>query len=1068
MEDNTSRIKNSLSIILAHNIHDGALHINEALALIFAVLTESCNQPSVARSDYSKIIKSAKFLNKLTGNFQERVETLLQYFSKQDITTKSNILLSRLMMSPFVTCVEDSGYLSFADKLLSTYLSLKNVIGTKALDYYIVEFQETHQVEAPVTHTPVKETTPEESSNTRSRQTLIQWKQETDRYAELYHNLYPKIAEKKDYTWQYLLTKQDYEALQACVEAGVPTPGQIDLKKATILCLYIGEHYKRVGRGLSERILPPVAEKVAATLAKPVYQNDKNAERNNTSWLHSLYADGGLHVAEIIERIKNNQTHNKFVKALNGILNHNDQEELQKSEDDLTELFADMGIAISQSYAKHQSIYEYIHTLGKRTWHESDDIEFQEFKKLITEGIVKENSERKFRISFRLWQYEGQMGVIPSLRFSPAAEGKYRYLVPKALAKGWSINADSTNSFIATISLTKEQSPETIKEFHFVRNVNGDYIEMTHQDTATLNQIMLNEDADWKALTLKDYSLQFTTEQETTIDKTAYLHKGLPQNLQKRRYYIQFYTNDGLGKFRNWQPYKGAAAYTYSAILFDSEKYDVRTDVNDSVKQISSSVSWVEFEDSVQLVAREGKEKITIRNNKGRIYAMPAEEFIHHSICKNSLIAKGIVDGAVDDGNGNKCYIVKSDNKLEFTIKYVSTDNEIKDKEKIVVKIYNEETKNYEEYSADKCLSGYVRFKITAYDIYETEVHCFFLPENADIVAEQATPNRLRFIGFNDYIEKNRQAHFVNEPFEVNRLGEDFICSDIENAKQNFVTIHFPTKDAQIQIYRPRFGVFGSVKGEKVVATHPDRPFSLPVIYAADAQLVKITARETETIDLKNKTDFSKLFGHIVEDNDLISKNCLQNIPYLSLRIYTREIQDNDGANLQWGFLYLDECKLEMCPSDRKNAPIAWANSLRANGILFQSLKDEKKINIFCVPKQIGQKGRLSKQDKDTIFYHFEAACTHRMYFASLESILSLVINSKGKKQIDAEKLSNFLLGYWKYTQEKNTYPHVNGLLRLAREFGFKWEDKKIEKQIKDLNNQDLIDFYNDELKSQQ
>lgn len=157
MPDNTSSIKNSLSIILAHNIHAGALHINEALALIFAVLTESCNQPSVARSDYSKIIKSAKFLNQLTGNFQKRVETLLQDFSQKDIKAKSNLLLKKLMMSHFVTCVEDGGYLSFADNLLSGYLKAKNV-GAKSLDYYIVKFQETHQVYALGTPTPVEGT----------------------------------------------------------------------------------------------------------------------------------------------------------------------------------------------------------------------------------------------------------------------------------------------------------------------------------------------------------------------------------------------------------------------------------------------------------------------------------------------------------------------------------------------------------------------------------------------------------------------------------------------------------------------------------------------------------------------------------------------------------------------------------------------------------------------------------------------------------------------------------------------------------------------------------------------
>lgn len=1072
MPDETQLIKGYLCRVIAHNIHDGALHIDEALALIFSFLSEDCNRGIVGRSDYRNEINTAglnRTLNNRNAHFAERVALLVQYFANMGIEDKRNLLIRDLQMHHFITEVEQDGYLSFHDRLLNAYLQTRTT-GEHTLEYYLVDFGAMHlddqaalQVDAQIVRAAEEPRPAEQTGERRNREPSAE---AISRYVTLYNNWRTKFDTHYKYAWQYLLTNKDYEALKACVEAGVPTPGKINREIATILYLYIGEYYKRVGRGLGNTIYTNTACAILNTLGKPLYGAGR--------YLDSLYADGGLSIGSIIQRITNGNTYNKYIKALNGLLNPSDEEERQSAEDTL---FNDINnTSISQSYINRQSIYEYIRYLkeGNRTWDASDDQTFQPFRDLITTGIARSKTERKFRISFQLWQYQDQMGIVPSVRFSPAAEGKYRYLVPKELAKNWGIVINATNSFIATIS----QKTEAIKQFAFVRNVNGDYIEMEHQDTAVLNQIMLNNDADWGSVMLKEYLFILKTDAANAeIDKSQYFRNGLPEKMRKDNY-LQLYTNAEKGGFRTWQFSKGSVSYKYSAILFDYDRYDVRASVKDQVKEISSSIAWVEFEDSVQLVEREGNKTITIHNNKGRIYATPTQDFIH-PICNNPLIAKGIVDGAVEVGNGEKYYIVKPQLPFRtdnfFEVRYVSND-EIVNNDNIEVKVFNDTTQEFEPYNAEQhTLTGHIRFQITVLN-YSTEVDCFFLLENANIKAERETSNRLRFVGFNDYINSLREANlpFVDAPFVTNPLNEDFICSD--NAQGNFVTIHFPTANAQVQVYRPRFGVFGFVKGTEVNAT-VSNPYSLPLIYAADAHLTQINAERVENIDLRGRRDiFKTLFNRLIEGNKLTAPLGNQPIKGLSLRIYTRDIQDNDNAlsNLQWGFLYLDECKLKMCPSEQKNAPIAWVNSLNANGILFQSLKDEGNPQIFCQPIHIThqnaqpqEKNAQTQTPDNTIFYQFEVACTHRMYFASLDSILSFITNKnrEGEIHMKLDKLYSFLSGYWTYTQEKNTYPHVNGLLRLAREFGFSWEDKKIEKQINNSNNQELKVFYDEELK---
>lgn len=1070
MPDETQVIKGYLCRVIAHNIHDGALHIDEALALIFSFLSEDCNRGIVGRSDYRNEINTAgltRTLNNRNAHFAERVALLVQNFANMGIGAKQNLLLRDLQMHHFITEVEQDGYLSFRAQLLNAYLQTRTT-GEHPLEYYLVDFGAMHLDDQPALQVDAQIARAEEDPNpaeqTGERRNRKQAAEAILRYVTLYNNWRTKF-DAHYYTWQYLLTQDEYNQLVECVQGGIPALADISPQTATILSLYIGEYYKREGRGLGNTIHTNTAIAILNTLGKPLYGAGR--------YLDSLYADGGLSIGSIIQRITHGNTYNKYIRALNGLLNPSDEEERQSAEDTL---FNDINnTSISQSYINRQSIYEYIRYLkeGKRTWDASDDQTFQPFRNLITTGIAHSRTERKFRISFQLWQYQDQMGIVPSVRFSPAAEGKYRYLVPQKLAENWGINTNATNSFIATIS----QKTEEVKQFAFVRNVNGDYIEMEHQDTTVLNQIMLNNDADWGSVMLEDYSFILKTNAE--IDKSKYFHDGLPEKMQKDNY-LQLYTNAEKGRFRTWQSSKGSVSYKYSAILFDYDRYDVRASVKDQVKEISSSIAWVEFEDSVQLVEREGNKTITIHNNKGRIYATPTQDFIH-PICNNPLIAKGIVDGAVEVGNGEKYYIVKPQLPFRtdkfFEVRYVSND-EIVNNDNIEVKVLNDTTQTFETYNAEQhTLTGHIRFQITVLN-YSTEVDCFFLPENANIKAEkQETLNRLRFVGFNDYIDNLED--FVAKPFAINRLNnEDSICSDNNYAQGNFVTIHFPTADAQIQIYRPRFGVFGFVKGTEVNATD-NNPYSLPLIYAADAHLTQINAERVENIDLRGRGDiFKTLFNKLIEGNNLTAPLNNQPIKGLSLRIYTRDIPrdipDNGNAlsNLQWGFLYLDECKLEMCPSEQKNAPIAWAKSLNAKGILFQSLKDECDPKIFCQPMYITHQnsqpqGRNAQTPDNAIFYQFESACAHRMYFASLDSILSFITNKnrKGEIHVKLDKFYSFLSKYWTYTQEKNTYPHVNGLLRLAREFGVSWEDKKIETQIKNSDNKELKVFYDEELK---
>lgn len=990
-----------------------------------------------------KIQKKSKenlslFSESALGKYLEHI------FSSLSIAEKK-ILLKHV---PNITSVEDNGYIRFRE-MKEIYVS--NVLNRGLKDLGGV-YGELDWVEELLSEPAFKSR--QQRTTLKDNQT---YEVRINKFLH-YQQLYRKWQDEKkllvpNYTWQYLLSQADYEELKACVAQGVPTPGKLTEQSALLLSLYIGEYYKREPLPkLGSEVSTNLANAIVKELKKPLYKG-----RANDAPLNSLYVDGGL---PIMYLQKNAGAHNPLVNALECLLNPSDDDDYLIGEENL--LDAVSNAAINQSYCAKESVFEFIKYLQehKTTWDATDDTTFAEFTKLLNQGRDKSLSRNKFKVSFCLWQYGEEFGITPRISLLPGFEGKYNYLVPRDMATKWGVDSDC-----CSFRIIIRRGKETVQTFTFVNNVNGDYVEHSHQIACTLPTIEKNA-FEWDNLKLQKYSFALEQDNGKVIDKTC-TFRSLPKILNDSIYngYLQFYTNDKKG-FREWKSFKGATPYLYSAVMFDTDRYEI----HGNFTRLNSIMGWVEFADAVELYPRKGGQSIVIYNHRGRIFAKPSASCIH-SICRNKLITSGIIDGGVDiyDNSGvflSKLYLVQA--PCSFDTFWGCDDKPISAGADLFVFDGTE----YIPYKPTTMLSGYMRFQVR-YAGYSTHVDCLVLGQNADICFEHSQPDRLRFKNISNKLIS------VDNPFVLNTYqNTDCICSDNSKVPANQKSIPFfwnnPIGKAKIELLRPKLGISGAVNGQVVGK-------ELPIIYLEDAQITQVDNAGVRELNLKsNASIYNQMFIKLTSSKTL---EPIMISGILKARVYTRDISDGDShlTGFEWGFLDLNCCSGSV-EEYVGNEPLAWARTFGKDGLLFQSLKTQIHLDIHCAPKYIPAKvidysplEKLEERQKrwctyannkeyltDKAFYQFEVACTYRLYFASLDVLLSLVVDN-GSKNIDAKKLSSFLINYWKYTQTKESIPNTHGLLRLAQEFGFEW--KKISRQITNSSIPELIDYYNNELK---
>lgn len=988
--------------------------------------------------------------------------------------------------------IEDTGYFSIKDneKVHNAYLNLKNlpdISHNYGKEYYETvpstptesnstiscESQTAHPVNQLEDTTLFIEKQPIEKGAQKQKRPKVHNREmksnkptENHPFCELYNKLLQKRGDAPTYTWQWLLTKDEYEKIQRCVANNanaIPSPSNMKPCIAKLLVLYLGEYFKREydGEKAPIKLKPQQLDKVIELAGIPLYKSDK--DRN--AKLHSIYVYGGLQVHHIATKKPG-----YLIKALRHWM-HDDS--------DCGDILnaSNHSIALKQSFNQNQSIYTYVSYLmnEQRVWAQSDDNEqdFSNFKAILA------GHKDKLGACYYLYSTDKDLLIQRVLTLRPEYNneegGARHYAISKDRLATWGVGEDLTHFTI----ILYENKAEILK-IYFNICCNGDYIEFSERNEFKLPWLSNFHWSDVAFDVQNGANRELRIEYENGI-KDIIISKQLPT---EEKGYVQFYTDDEPKSGQKWVSTKGKRKYRYSGLLYDTTKWKCNgkaTIINDA--------GWVVFDEQIDIYSiAEGKYKTFI--NKSEI-EVRSSDFVNLLQCP---IIK-CWEFLTKDNDTITPYIICKN--PSFTAFDVRSQEEI-DSQKLSITyqiIGSGSTQTWQSYNVDTQLySGLIDFKVEKKDasgniLGSTIVHCLMLK----IKEKPSIANILKVNTENKFIRCNIEGLHQNDvsatlgnttlevsasPHEPNKIkikdNPNGQCQDIK------IEINFGGNTLSLTTYRPVNEAFiTNLSSSKV------QPQTIPIIFADKYIITRINADNGYLSRISEKEEINRyLLDYLApcaNTSGVLDKYDLNNIaPELGennyvVAPYTKELDLENSENI-----FSDNNMFFLTFKDNQLTEIKGSSDVSAiqgggkEGLLFQSLEDVSIAVDYYAPKYISGKknepkiyeeSKISQRQsriRNNINYiqskstckQFEIACLHKLYFAVFDQLLAICWNDKKNTILDLsikkefktfeKNALTFLKAYIGYSEN----PDIEGLNRLAREFCFSWKKMTIPKAL--------------------
>lgn len=1107
---NLSILRGDIQKLVAVNACSKPLSVDLALGLIGAYMLRTSGN---SISEWKEMNTFLTFLHRVCFRGRNRliitespfidcVLFIQKYLSTLPYDQKKESLLS--LGLKVITGVEENGYLSFNNTTFGVYSRQEKINGFPANKFIVDSTSDSEVVGAnidipqdePIQEQPINEAT-DDNNVTQVIHTIEEVNEVSDAvkvlvaekksriqnackddspFVQLYEDLINKDREnrtKAEYTWQWLLSLDEYNAIKECIgENKIPSPKNWDSKTARLLALYIGEYYKREYESNINPFAqfgddsPNVKFKDFESICS--FLNIEPYKKVNDAHKFTICVNGGLPVHYISTKLDKNKT-NSLIDGLSKLLDPEDDNDRMEGEDLLEK---GSNTATRESYHNHHSIYEYIHALkeDEKTWNDSDNDnkEFCEFKGKVIKAKKKAQERKKFKIFYSLWTFWDNSNIkefyiTPQLRFNPEEEGERHYAISKQRLESWGIK-NPPAQFSLQIGDTS---------IIFTICYNGDYISTGMIDRIDLSILDMNLKVE--DLSDPDYTIIYDdlTDEPYPLKKDFYL--------PFKEGYMQLYTDDDPS-MASWNSYKGAQAFRWSGVFYDKNRYQLLSQTANI--DINEQIGWVTFADSVTLEDTYKGKIRTFFNSKGSIYAKPSNNSLHTTIIDSPCLVEGcILDGqaecAIGDEQG-KAYIIKS-NGITFDVFRAADDEKVDFSTVVVYKSasnYRDSSAPWQEYDSKKTKldQGLYVFRLSR-DRYMTEVKCYVLPEKANIsFYNDSKPNKIEF---------NDITNVSSDGIKPSQKNNSIVFKISDNKDFYYFTLGDNYGNISLKTYHPRPQIHVYLHGREITEK------SVIMAFADDTEIKYISAKSCKNVRLSEKSDaYKRLFNALtatalgnssqlltqahsikLDEGDEKSK--------LMIRVYTQEISQNKIGSVKMMLLDLDNNDLRQISS----IPTKVDN----DSLLIQSLKDVRNTDVYFAPKFVSHSGigaasNVKKEarqkklaeyaDKNhprsfvsaCAYQQFEIACEHKIYFAVFDPLLGMCWDVKNKTFLDVTKtnfkknLLCFLQGYIDYTNINSHEPNIAGLKRLAREFLFDW--RIIKKDIDKSDSDKLKELY--------
>jgi len=1093
MNNDINTLRGDLQKIIAINACHCSMTVDAALALIggFMLQFSKCDiKDWKSMISYVSSLKSSLFKGKnkskiIELDFQECARYIYRNLLDLPISNKKQSLIS--LGLKVIADVSEEGFLSFNNQTFNVYASRTIICGKPASSFHS-NFEAGQHMESEETNSQDLNTQEELCILNKNDSLPVKKEQKTSHkkhdnadnepFISLYNQLQRKDKNRRSkdaYTWQWLLTNDEYCAIKNCVKNNrIPTHDNMFEATAKLLSLYIGEFYKREYDGNNSPFHQLVESpnnqfdnyvKICNKLGIKSYSKTKNG-----SHLYTLYVEGGLPVHYVVNGIKNPDS-NTLVKAVSILTNQEDTSDFIQGERYLEQI--QHTISISHSYSQRHSIYNYINAYRECIWSvwAENDISKDDFKRFV-EIIKKRNAEKKkFRLTFNLWTEYDTEGkdvtncyLYPKIYFRPEQNGERHYAITENRLKNWGVE-ESRPSF----NLRIKEDSRIIKEFFYTRCINGDFIPSVFERQHELEAKEI-EDVTAVFLSGSKYNISI-------LDPATKAGKEIANAIQPafKEGYLRFYTNDNNVQQSFWTSEKGRYSFELAGIIFSKLRYVPYHDNGVKIYDLNDELGWAYFQSSANFEDLNKHRCVTFYNTKGQIYAIPQKSCIHQLTANCTAITMDSVhsDGSVRcviNGNEDTAYLVNPKG-IEFSVYSCEKDAELKDKH---VEYRKFDKQDWAEYKTSENLAqGLYVFRLTSRG-YSTQVNCYVIAEKATIELDRNNglikPSHINLLMSMDGLNANNNGNFSVKESD-NKKEFKFNIDD-----KVYFSIYNPCFEAYIELY----GDLLPQDSKAIIA------------YADHYHVTDIEGGRKYTLD-KHPNLYEKLFNKLtntaksVNPADIAGKIGAQISGY-NLHAYTdkitKDVPLNDG---RFYVLSLDD-KAEV-----KEVSIETLDQLKrgvqTDSLLFQSLKNQPTPpNKYYAPffislndRQLTHEQKLaarqqkiqSFQDdktytKDIAYKQFEMACDHHLYFAFSDILLSMAWRKAwGDKPARfatdgmrfKDNVYQFLKGYVDFCNKKQSKPNIEGLKRFAVEFLFDWSITR--RKINDANDKRLIDIYN-------
>lgn len=862
-------------------------------------------------------------------------------------------------------------------------------------------------------------------------------------------NAQDRQGKKLDYAWQWKITKEEYDELKDFLTDIGKNSRQLNAliatcKYAKLVGLYVAEWYKR---DYSDNGDEQVLDQIGLTGKAKMIANacfGENSPRiykgeSNTSWLYSLYVDGGLPL---------NYLRDDLEELIRQALDNNlDFDDIAAGK------FKGRSIALQQSYEDKASIYEYLEAIVGKDYPVADEDLIERINSCAESARRK---QEQIRISYQAWKFKygdfDEFYIKSVLNITNDGELLADYLKSKG------VKTDNLNAFHLHVKLNDNDNKKVLQSIRFSKCRNGNYIARGGNSSFGL-EILHRDTFDG----FKSYSLELNDCYSDSLWSFDCGHKATGQQ------YLQLFSHNGNEWYDNKRG-KDRTLFSAAIIPYD---WEIKEGID---YETLKNHKWFTFHEKVIVIPSKGKEISLVNTDCKDIYVYPKDQ---HRIVKHKYIKD--IRAKDEDGIDERVFLISTD-EIEFVkIKQGKGEREITS-----IEYQCKKGEKYLPYSKDVKLSGLVKFRID--DDYTLK--CFVLPSDADITRHcEPDKGNIQF--------KNLGCFSI---WQGDTIVGDCTYSDSysSNKAEEYCSFRIGTEDRciELKVARPFHRNVRIFDGD-IIEDNTDK--SVPARFADRCNIRRFDSNGVRNISAANKWELNAkviqaLAKHDYHVNakpiyirDKRDKQDKQDNAVISYKIFTRELDKDycidkgkEVYNKDLKFVYLslkDNSVQELetyeeqdnSRNDIKYLKLRLPKNRESDGLIMQSLKNGMKPSEYYAVKYVPESEHINKEQPSTndkkdirnsrlqdyisdndlfaenAFHHFEIAAEHGMYFGAMDVLLSMItprdreLNTNKNIRDCIKRLAKFYIGYCDYCRNKDKRCDFEALWRLADEFIFDW-----------------------------